>query len=138
MSKENSNTPAVDDPQEVVQNQGPENCQQACETSQKEYKQQIKNLFRFLSFYRKTPHLDASNQLEYSRVAQEMNILNYKMGQYLSNTANTQFNFKILFKRYWYRLLMIILAAFIFNFGIQIFVFIMCLQTKTLKSNKRI
>ncbi|WP_117275047.1 YitT family protein [Mycoplasmopsis edwardii] len=51
----------------------------------------------------------------------EMHKLKYKMGKYLYNTKKEKLSIQILFKRYWYKVLLLLVAAAIFNAGIQIF-----------------
>ncbi|WP_051521857.1 YitT family protein [Mycoplasma leonicaptivi] len=51
----------------------------------------------------------------------EVEKLKYKMGKYLLNNQKVKWNTKIMFKRYWQRILLIFIAALIFNAGIQIF-----------------
>ncbi|EIE40142.1 YitT family protein [Mycoplasmopsis canis] len=51
----------------------------------------------------------------------EVHKLKYKMGQYLYNSKSEKISFKLFFKRYWFKVIILFLAATIFNAGIQIF-----------------
>ncbi|WLP85596.1 YitT family protein [Mycoplasma seminis] len=57
------------------------------------------------------------------KVNSEEEYLKYKMGKYLlNNTKNTKkLSFKELVARYWYKVFLLFWAAFVFNFGIHIF-----------------
>ncbi|VEU58487.1 YitT family protein [Mycoplasmopsis gallinacea] len=52
---------------------------------------------------------------------EDVNFLKYKMGRYLFNNRNHKLTIPQLWQRYWRRILMIIVSAIIFNFGIQFF-----------------
>ncbi|UUD35922.1 YitT family protein [Mycoplasmopsis citelli] len=63
----------------------------------------------------------SKNQIQVIDQASQNTLLNYKMGEYLINNKEVKLTFDIIFKRYWWRVLLVLAAAFVFNFAIQIF-----------------
>ncbi|WP_246051804.1 YitT family protein [Mycoplasma nasistruthionis] len=62
-----------------------------------------------------------NNFLNQDEIQENLECMKYKMGQYLLNNKKTKLSFKILVQRYWFRVLLIFLAAWVFNFGIHMF-----------------
>lgn len=54
-------------------------------------------------------------------IIRKANLINYKMGIYLINNDSEKMTLPIIWKVYWKRVLIIFLAALIFNFGAQVF-----------------
>ncbi|MFV8418841.1 YitT family protein [Mycoplasma sp. CR] len=66
---------------------------------------------------------DSNSLINTEKVICEEEYLKYKMGKYLlNNTKNTKkLSFKESVKRNWFKFVLLFLAAFVFNFGIHIF-----------------
>ncbi|UUM20021.1 MULTISPECIES: YitT family protein [unclassified Mycoplasma] len=50
-----------------------------------------------------------------------LSLLDYKMGEYLIAHQTVKLTLDVIFKRYWWRVLLVLASAFLFNFAIQIF-----------------
>ncbi|MEE3928075.1 YitT family protein [Mycoplasmopsis ciconiae] len=61
-------------------------------------------------------------QAKQDQIAREAMLINYKIGKYLINTE-TKMSFKQIIHLYWYKVILIILSAFVFNFAINVFLF---------------
>ncbi|MFV8413947.1 YitT family protein [Mycoplasma sp. Z355B] len=66
---------------------------------------------------------DPNSLISTEKVICEEEFLKYKMGKYLlNNTKNTKrLTFKEFIQRYWFKIFLLFWAAFVFNFGIHIF-----------------
>ncbi|VEU76524.1 YitT family protein [Mycoplasmopsis columboralis] len=86
-----------------------------------------KNIFKMsLSFMKmKKPSLKLAelplDPMNCTDVEKQIALLNYKMGQYLANNKEAKLTSKMFFKRYSWRICLVVFAAFLFNFSIQIF-----------------
>ncbi|EFF41540.1 YitT family protein [Mycoplasmopsis alligatoris] len=68
-------------------------------------------------------HLEINQNIEIDQKEIDVNaeLIKYSMGKHLLNNRETKLTPKRFITKYWIRILMVIFAAFIFNFGIQLF-----------------
>ncbi|MCU9934964.1 YitT family protein [Mycoplasmopsis cynos] len=64
---------------------------------------------------------DNIDEIEDQEIKAEFEKLKYKMGKYLHNLETERLTFKLIVKRYWLRVIMLFIAATVFNAGVQIF-----------------
>ncbi|WP_426461140.1 YitT family protein [Mycoplasma hafezii] len=66
-------------------------------------------------------HTKLPHDISEEDIQKETEQLKFKMGKYLANNKKVKITPKIFFQRYWRRFLLILLAALVFNFGVQVF-----------------
>lgn len=62
-----------------------------------------------------------SGEINTENVDEEAKLLKFTLGKHLIYSRETQLTFKKWFKKFWPRILIVIIAAIFFNFGVQVF-----------------
>ncbi|ADE19653.1 YitT family protein [Mycoplasma crocodyli] len=65
--------------------------------------------------------LNKNLEINQHSIDEELELIKYSMGKHLLNNKTTKLTFRRFFTKYWRRILIVIFASFIFNFGVQLF-----------------
>ncbi|QNM93395.1 YitT family protein [Mycoplasma sp. Pen4] len=71
--------------------------------------------------YQNHNEANSQNLISESEIDREIECIKYKMGQYLINNKKVKLTFQQFIKRYWFKVVLIFLAAVAFSFGVQVF-----------------